>query len=77
MKKHVQPKYYKFLVKSYEDDNSHQCWIKKISLTDPDGNELRSEISTIAKHYPQYLCMMQFENDELAIEWFDSHYKGF
>lgn len=70
-------KYYKFLVECQEDSENENCWLKKISITSPDDKKLQLEISTVRKHFPKYLCIMQFDSDDAAVKWFESNYKGY
>lgn len=70
-------KYYRFLVECREDPENENYWFKRISMTSPDDRELQLEISTVGKHFPKYLCMMQFDDDDAAVKWFESNYNGY
>lgn len=77
MKKRKEKKEYIFTVDSHLDRNSSGAWIKTATLSDEEGNEFRAEETTISAHYPKYTCAMKFNDDNEAVAWFNSHYKGF
>lgn len=67
--------YYTFRVSSSEVDGR---WRKDYALI-PDGKRkpIREEHIDIPTKFNRYEVSVQFKNDTAAIEWFNTHYRGF
>ena len=73
-------KRYVFEVDSYEN-NEIGGWTKvyTISRKKSDGKvvELKKIEEPVSRRFFKYLVAVNFNSDKEAIDWFDSHYKGY